>query len=74
MIKPLEYDELENTKKHQAWPRFILWCKADDFELSTNDYFADWKEWWECFLAGYNAGQHQDVASCVANVSLVSVT
>ena len=74
MTKPLEYDEFENTKKHKAWPKFILWCRADGFEPEANDYFADWKEWWECFLAGYDAGQHQGVASHVANVSLVCVT
>jgi len=59
MTKPLEYDEFENTKKHQAWPEFMLWCKSDGFELGTNDYFADWKEWWICFLAGYEVGTHK---------------
>ena len=46
---------LTEALKKEAFKKFLEWKAALPYDLG--DTSEDWGDWWECFLAGYEAAQ-----------------
>lgn len=40
---------MNNPKRHEAWPYFVVWAKANCVSLANK---VDWLPWWDCYKAG----------------------